>query len=170
MLVDFSFHGYFFGVHPFLFYYYRFVFVFFPNSNLTYPTTYYMPSWPYLPIHNQPPLVFTYLLTRSPPNLFTPTHFLDFCPPSLYVYNLPRTPLYMPTYLPTYPNTLLPTCTSAMLLPIMNILTMWVLQCHIPNNLPTHPHNIQISNFKYAYVPRAYVKEPLCTYCISKKH
>jgi hypothetical protein len=47
-----------------------------------------------------------------------------------------------------------------MLLPMMNILTMWVLQCHIPNNLPTHPHKIQISKIKYAYVSGVYLKEP----------
>jgi hypothetical protein len=108
--------------------------------------------------------------TRSPPNLFTPTHFLDFCPLNLYVYNLSRTLLYMPVYPPTYPNTLLATCMSAMLASMMNILSMQVLQCHIPNSLPTHPHKIQISKFIYAYVPRAYVRETLCKYCISRKH
>ncbi len=76
----------------------------------------------------------------------------------------------MHAYLLTYPNTLLPTCMSAMLLLMMNILTMWVLQCHIPNSLPTHPHKIQISKIKYAYVLGAYLMEPLCKYCISREH
>jgi hypothetical protein len=76
----------------------------------------------------------------------------------------------MPAYPPTYPNTLLATYMSAMLPPMMNILTMQVLQCHFPNSLPTHPHKIQISRFKYAYVPRACVRETLYKYCISRKH
>jgi hypothetical protein len=70
----------------------------------------------------------------------------------------------MPMYLPT----LLPTCKCAMLLPTMNILTMWVLQCHIPNSLPTHPRRIEISNFKYVYMSRAYVREPHASIAFQK--
>jgi hypothetical protein len=141
MLVDFSFSGYFIGADHLLFFLFGFVLVFSPNSDLTCPPPYYLPSWPYLPIYNQTP-------SFSPTyyNLFTPTHFLDFHSHNLYVYNLP--------------NTLLPTCRSAMLLPTMNILTMQVLQCHIPNSLPTHPRGIEISKFKYVYASGVYVREP----------
>jgi hypothetical protein len=50
---------------PFLGFFFFLLYVFFPNFEITCPTTYYLPSWPYLPMKNQfPP---SHLPTRSTP-------------------------------------------------------------------------------------------------------
>jgi len=98
----FLFLNYFFGVNIFFSFVWGLCVCFPPNSNLTYLTTYYILFWPYLRTNNQAPLLFTYLFTISSPNLFTPTHLLDFYPPNLHAHNLLKTPLHacLPTYLP----------------------------------------------------------------------
>ncbi len=136
--LDFLFLGYFFGV--FLFFCLGFVCVFSLNSDLTYPTAYYMLSWPYLPINNQPPSFSpTYLLCHVPTFSHLPTFQISTLP--TYMPTTYQQPPQMVAYLLTCPNP--PTYLHIHNVVVNNEhfdIAGPVFQFHVPNSLPIHPY------------------------------